>query len=261
MVVNLDTDDKVDSLIVTILAGGIGKRMNSDLPKVLHMFQNRPMIVRIIEQALLLTPKKILIVTGIYDKLIRDTVLKYLGGKMYQTLTFIVQEQPLGTGDAVRCTIGEYDDTDRVLILNGDMPNIDHCLLSKFIDKSKNNLLLVSKVENPTGYGRILCNVHGSLERIVEEKDANENEKNIDTINTGIYCLKGSDLKRYIIMIDNCNNQREYYLTTIIELLISDNIVVDTYTLEKNDSHTILGVNTVEQLKFLEQCAKNVKKQ
>ena len=105
-------------LIVTILAGGLGKRMNSELPKVLHLFKNKPMLVHIIEQSLLLKPKNIVIITGKFDLLIRETVRNYIPMINMNKISFIIQDTPLGTGHAIKCCLNHFDNNSQVLILS-----------------------------------------------------------------------------------------------------------------------------------------------
>jgi len=237
---------------VCILAGGEGKRMNSTLPKVLHLFKSKPMIVHVIEKSLELFPEKIIIVTGKYNNLIQKTIKQFIEEKYYNKLIFVIQETPLGTGHAISCTLSNYNEDDMVLILNGDTPNISSYLLQKFTNKCE-NILLISKNDDPNGYGRIIVNEKGDIQKIIEEKDASEHEKKINTINSGIYFIKSTDLMRYIPKITNNNKQKEYYLTDIVELIIKDNKNIKGYLIKKEENNLILGVNTIEQLNNLEK--------
>lgn len=241
------------NLVVTILAGGLGKRMNSDLPKVLHLFKNKPMLIHIIEQSLLLKPKKIVIITGKFDLLIRDTVQKYIPMINLTKISFIVQDTPLGTGHAIKCCLSQFDNNSNVLILNGDTPKINHELLLKFINSSEENSLLTCNIDDSTGYGRIINNDQGNILKIVEEKDASEEEKKIKIINSGIYKIKSQDLLNFIPQIKNNNKQKEYYLTDIIELFTQNNIKIQSYIINNDENKYILGVNTIEQLINLEK--------
>lgn len=241
------------NLVVTLLAGGLGKRMNSDIPKVLHLFKGKPMLVHIIENSLLLNPSKIIIVTGKYDKLIQDTVKKYIDESLFNQLKYVVQTTPLGTGHAIKCCLDHYSTTDNVLILNGDTPKINQYLLEKFIHSSSDNSLLTCVLKNPHGYGRIITHNNNEILKIVEEKDATEEEKGVKLVNSGIYKIKGDDLKKYIPLIQNNNKQSEYYLTTLVELLIESNKKINSYIIPESENELILGVNTKEQLEDLEK--------
>ena len=144
------------NLTITILAAGEGKRMRSNIPKVLHLFQGKPMLVSIIETSKNLDAKKIIIITGKHDVLIKETISKYMD---IDNLLFIQQGTPLGTGDAIKSCLPSYNKEDKVLILNGDMPLINKEILKKFIDASPYDMnILVARFSNPTGYGRIVYN-------------------------------------------------------------------------------------------------------
>lgn len=240
------------NLSICILAGGEGKRMNSTLPKVCHLFKNIPMIIHVVNQALELNPNKIIIVTGKHNELIQSTIKKYINIDIFHKFSFVIQETPMGTGHAILCTLGEYLENDKVLILNGDTPKITSLLLKDFIDKGCNNLL-ISEIDDPFGYGRIIMNDKNEIQKIVEEKDASEEEKTINKINSGIYLIESKNLLEYIPLIKNNNKQKEYYLTDIIELMLNDHKEISGYLINKRDNNLILGVNTIDQLNNLEE--------
>jgi UDP-N-acetylglucosamine diphosphorylase/glucosamine-1-phosphate N-acetyltransferase len=239
-------------LSVCILAGGEGKRMKSALPKVLHLFKLKPMIVHVIEKSFKLSPERIIIVTGRYNNLIQKTIKQFIEEKYYDKLIFVIQETPMGTGHAISCTLSNYNEDEMVLILNGDTPNISSNLLQKFTNRYENRLL-ISVIEEPAGYGRIIMNEKDEIQKIVEEKDACESEKQINKINSGIYFVKSRDLIHYIPKITNNNKQNEYYLTDIVELIIKDKKNIKGYLIKKEENNLILGVNTIEQLNNLEK--------
>jgi UDP-N-acetylglucosamine diphosphorylase/glucosamine-1-phosphate N-acetyltransferase len=239
----------MDHLTVTILAAGEGKRMCSNLPKVLHLFKNLPMLVRVIETARRLHPHKLIVVTGKHDDLIQNTLKKYT---FITDITFVKQINPLGTGDAIKSCLSEYIDDGPVLILNGDMPLINDAILNRLIENPNDSVLLTANFENPRGYGRIVCDNYGELIKIVEEKDCDEKERSIQTINTGVYKIHSLLLKEFIPKIDNDNNQKEYYLTDIFKLLKNRFLHVDTILLSENENVFVSGVNTPEELKALQ---------
>ena len=243
------------NLVITIMAAGEGKRMNSSIPKVLHLFKRTPMLVRIINESLHLNPRKIIIITGKYDELIKNTIKTYFDDFHYNNFVFVNQQNPNGTGDAINCTLDKYKDNDNVLILNGDMPLITSELLKKVVSTEMNiiSMLLVAKLDNPTGYGRILYDSNNKFIGIREEKDCSIEEKKIDIVNVGIYFFRGSILKEFIPLIDNKNAQNEYYLTDIIKIIRkeSDNSI-ETYLIEQSLKYQIMGVNTQEELRELE---------
>lgn len=250
------------NLNITIMAAGEGKRMNSTIPKVLHLFDGVPMLVRIILEVLKLNPRKIIIITGKYDELIKTTIKEYINIDLINLidLIYIQQHNPCGTGDAIKCTLDSYSDNEDVLILNGDMPLVSFELLQKFIGNSESNQqnakLLVAKLDNPFGYGRILYDTNGRFVGIKEQKDCTLDEKIIDIVNVGIYFFNSYILKKYIPLIDNNNVQNEYYLTDIIKVINNvkmSNINIETYKIEENLKYQIYGINTQEELFELEK--------
>jgi len=262
-------NNKMSNLVVTIMAAGEGKRMKSDIPKVLHLFKYAPILVRIIMEVYKLNPKKIIIITGKFDKLIKDTLSDYLSDNIYRKITFINQEIVNGTAGAITSCLDKYEDHETVLILNGDMPLIKSQLLKQIIN-GQINTLLVTNLENPTGYGRILYSEHDNkFIGIREEKDCSEEEKLIKTVNVGIYYFDSSVLKKYIPLITNDNEQNEYYLTDIVKVIcnntlsedtdslheetILNNIELNTFLVHENNKYQILGVNTKEELEDLEE--------
>lgn len=236
------------NLVITILAAGEGKRMNSSIPKVLHIFQGKPMLVRIVETAISLEPQKIIIVTGKYDKMIQETISEHID-LVKNNIIFVVQTIPQGTGDAIKHCLTHYNIHQKVLILNGDMPLINKTILRTFIENSKDATILVAKFENPFGYGRIVYDNNGEFVKIVEEKDCSEDERQINIVNSGLYLLNSDILHMYIPKIGNDNSQKEYYLTDIVKLIKKDaEIKINTYQIDETDNKYISGVNTPDEL-------------
>jgi bifunctional UDP-N-acetylglucosamine pyrophosphorylase/glucosamine-1-phosphate N-acetyltransferase len=240
----------MDHLVVTILAGGEGKRMRSDIPKVLHLFKEKPMLARIIETVRELNPKKIIIVTGKFHSVIIQTLSKYID---VFGLVFVKQPEPLGTGHAIKCCLDEYEREDKVLILNGDTPLITSIILQKFIKGSHGSCnVLAARFENPFGYGRIIYDKDDDFTGIIEEKDCSESQKQINIINGGIYYINGFILKQFIPLISNNNAQREFYLTDIVKTIKDKSWnVIAAVLLDDSDTHYISGVNTPEELELL----------
>ena len=154
-------------LTITIMAAGEGKRMNSNVPKVLHKFNGIPMLIRIIIEASKLNPDKIIIITGKFSELIKHEVNMYFENvneseKMINKLLFVNQLTPNGTADAIKYTLPYYNDNEDILILNGDMPLISSELLLKFINSESSYMprLLIAKLDNPHGYGRIIYDMN-----------------------------------------------------------------------------------------------------
>jgi UDP-N-acetylglucosamine diphosphorylase/glucosamine-1-phosphate N-acetyltransferase len=264
-----------ENLTVTIMAAGEGKRMNSNIPKVLHLFKGKPMLVRIILEVFKLNASKIIVITGKYHNLIKETLDKYFQNNI---INYVQQYNPCGTGDAIKCTLDYYTNNENVLILNGDMPLITSNLLKKFIEEYNynSNKIMVAKLDNPFGYGRIIYDNENNFIGIKEEKDCSIEEKNIKITNVGIYYFHSTVLQRYIPLINNNNNQKEYYLTDIIKVIKESNTMnlskrsrdkelfsgtiveenidnIKTYCIDDNLIYQIMGVNTQEELANLEK--------
>ena len=237
-----------NELVVVIMAGGEGKRMNSTLPKVLHYYQGIPMLVRIIQTIKLLNPYKIIVITGKHTQLIKETVSLYA----IHDIAYVNQPEPLGTGHAIKCTLPYIKYTDKVMILNGDTPIITENILRNVMSYREPMIIIAGTMENPTGYGRMICNESQNLLYIVEEKDCNEDERKVKIVNSGIYYVDGELLIKYIPKITNENVQKEYYLTDIVKIIKSEtDINIAVYVVSEEDNRYIKGVNTQEELKTL----------
>lgn len=245
----------IKNLTVIVMAAGEGKRMCSDIPKVLHKFHGVSMLIRILLEINKICPTKIIIITGKYDLLIKKTIKDYYENNdvlvdLYDRLIFIQQPIPNGTGGAIKCTLDSLNDNESVLILNGDMPLVSSTLIERFIKNKSSAKLMISSLENPYGYGRILFDELGNFICIREDKECNEEERRINTINVGIYLFDSKILKTYIPLIDNNNAQHEYYLTCIVKLI--NNVNIDVYMIEDDLKYQINGVNTKDELILLE---------
>ena len=240
------------NLHVLILAGGLGKRMNSTLPKVLHKLLDKPMLVRVIETAKCLSPTNIYIVVGKYEPIIRETLTRYMS---LDNIIFVKQMDAQGTGHAVQCALPEFaklDRNDKVLILSGDVPLLKEDSMRSLITKDPVTLL-TTKCDDPTGYGRIVTNSANQFIKIVEQKDCNDEQKNIQMINAGVYAFEVGLLCDHLPKLDNHNSQQEYYLTDIFEIILRDDqAAIDAIELPKHKSVELVGVNTKEQLEELE---------
>ena len=233
--------------IVIILAAGKGTRMKSDLPKVLHPINNKPMLINVIEAAEKLNPSKIIIVIGYKKQLVIEALID-------KKVVFIEQKKQLGTGDAIKqCLPPLKGFHGNVLILSGDVPLIKTKTLLDFItihnSNNSNASLISTNLKDPTGYGRIIKNNKNQLEKIVEHKDANKKELMINEINSGIYIFGSDTMKDKIPLINNDNSQNEYYLPDIFNFIDKKDTAI--YNIE--DYNEISGVNTNSQLKELEK--------
>tara|TARA_B100001093_G_scaffold24947_1_gene22016 strand:+ start:2397 stop:3164 length:768 start_codon:yes stop_codon:yes gene_type:complete len=239
---------------IIIMTGGLGKRMNSELPKVLHKIKNKPMLIHILETSLTLNVHKIAIVVGKFYTIIKDTIAQYINQEIIDSkIQFIVQNEPLGTGHAILCCKNFLSKTPEyitnICILSGDVPFISVNSINNLLNNTQTCNILIAKLTNPHGYGRIKIN-NNKFIKIIEEKDCNDEEKKISIVNGGVYSFNTKLLLHYIDKLDNNNNQQEYYLTQIFELITNNNIAINFSIIK--DIKEISGVNTQEQLTILE---------
>jgi UDP-N-acetylglucosamine diphosphorylase/glucosamine-1-phosphate N-acetyltransferase len=238
-----------DYIAVVILAAGKGTRMKSDIAKVLHIISGRPMISYVVETAVEIAGTNVVVVVGNQAEQVRKIVLSNAD------VRFAIQREQRGTGHAVKCALPvlpEY--CNEVVILSGDVPlikasTVQH-LLKQHIANNNDVTLLAVEMDNPFGYGRVLLNKTGDLNRIVEETDATDREKCIKIINSGIYCVKKEFLEFALSRLQTNNMQKEVYLTDIIEIAFKSKkragLVIG------KDPTEILGVNTPEDLRSIE---------
>ena len=198
---------------VVILAAGQGTRMKSDLPKVLHRIANKSILEHVITTAQQLGAGSICVVYGHGGERVPQTLA-------HLPVSWIEQAEQLGTGHAVAQAIPSIQAEDIVLVLYGDVPLISKETLVELIDAAgKDSLgLLTAKLDDPTGYGRIVRDESNKVVRIVEHKDATEEERQINEINTGLLAIQRNKLASWLEKLDNKNAQGEYYLTDIIAL-------------------------------------------
>lgn len=244
--------DRNKKLAVAILAAGLGKRMKSpDKPKVMFEINSRPMIDYVVELAFRVNAELVVPIVGHH----REQVINYLNSKFPgKEIKYAVQEEQLGTGHAVIQTESLLKDFDgEILILSGDVPLLKYETVEKLIDEhfSNNNdaTLLTTVFQNSYGYGRIVRDAEGNFNRIVEEKDASEEEKKIKEINPAIYIVNSKVLFDALSKISPENSQKEYYLTDIFRFIPKEK----TGTVVTNDELEVTGVNSIEQLKEMEE--------
>ncbi len=222
-----------------VLAGGKGTRMKSSLPKVCHKISGLELINHVFYQMDKLNINDHIVVTGYKSDYVKKSI------KSKNNTIFTLQETQMGTADAVKTTLDYIKDNQDYIILNGDAPMIQSSTINAIYHeylKNKNTVfLLTTALDNPSGYGRVVLD-NEKVKKIIEEKDCTDEEKNINVVNTGMYIIKGVYLKRYIPLIKNDNNQKEYYLTDIIEMLVKDNITVKRCNIDNNQE--ILGINS-----------------
>lgn len=230
---------------IVILAAGMGKRMHSNLPKVLHLLAGKPLLGHVIDTANMLSPLKIHVVYGHGGDMVRNAFSS-------SDLAFALQEPQLGTGHAVMQALPELDDARPTLILYGDVPLITSATLQRLVLQAGNDKLaiLTANVPDPAGLGRIIRE-NGEIKSIVEHKDASEAELAISEINTGIMVVPTQKLKRWLSSLSNDNAQKEYYLTDIVASAVLDKVPV--VSAQPDYIWEILGINNKKQLAELER--------
>jgi bifunctional UDP-N-acetylglucosamine pyrophosphorylase / glucosamine-1-phosphate N-acetyltransferase len=233
------------SLSIIILAAGKGTRMKSAKPKVMHTLANKPLLQHVIDTAKQLNPSQLTVVCGSGA----DEVVPYL---QQQGIDTAMQLEQKGTGHAVEQAKAFYQESDQVLVLYGDVPLIEKDTLEALIQEGDVNTLkvLTTVLDDPTGYGRIVRDVTGRMLMITEEKDANEETREINEVNTGIMCIPAKWLNSALSQLDNNNAQGEYYLTDLIAKAVEEGMEIDSITCE--DEQEVAGVNNRVQLAELE---------
>ncbi len=203
-------------LSIVILAAGQGTRMRSETPKVLHEISGKPMIHHILDAAVGLNGEITVVLNHRYEE------IKKRIERNYPKVSFHRQDADNypGTGGALR---GMTFPDGKVLILNGDMPLVTTESLKKLVDIDSDMTMSVIETANPSGYGRVKIE-KDNVRAIVEERDCTKEELEIETVNAGVYCVDAKTLQRYIPLIENDNSQREYYLTDIVEMAVSDGL-------------------------------------
>jgi bifunctional UDP-N-acetylglucosamine pyrophosphorylase/glucosamine-1-phosphate N-acetyltransferase len=228
-----------------ILAAGEGSRMKSNTPKVLQQLSDKTLLRHVIDAALPLGAN-LNIVIGHGAELVKNAIEN-------QGVNWVIQKEQLGTGHAVQQVMPDIDDDSVCLILYGDVPFIQSATLSALLSKAiETGFALLSVVlANPFGYGRIKRNAEGQIVAIVEQKDANKSELEINEINTGIMAVKASLLRGYLDNLKPNNSQGELYLTDIVEMANANNVTISSCICD----HTaeVMGINDKNQLAELER--------
>lgn len=237
-----------------ILAAGKGTRMKSELPKVIHKALGKPMVKYSIDAAVEAGAdiSDICLVVGHKAELVKEAV--------GEDVTYVFQKEQLGTGHAVRCASEFIGKDGLTMVLCGDTPLIKGKTLKKLVEThiAEGNAItvLTARVDDPTGYGRIIKDNWGKFVKIVEQKDATLEEQRVDEINSGMYIFDSAVLSRALSMITNDNAQGEYYLTDTIEIVKSEGLG-EVATMVIDDVDEIKGVNSPEQLEEAEAILRN----
>ncbi len=237
------------ALASIVLAAGEGTRMKSDIAKVLHRVCGKAMIRYVLEAVLGVKPRKVVVVVGHQAEAVKNEVVDF-------DVEFAYQPERLGTAHAVSMARPFLDGfKGEVIVLNGDTPLLKPETLERFVDHHRRSgavaTVLTAKLDDPSGYGRIVRDESGELLRIVEDKDASEEERSISEINSGLFCFDAVELFSVIEKIDRRNVQGEYYITDSIEILKRLGKKVGAFLSDQKEE--VLGINTVEQLKLAER--------
>jgi UDP-N-acetylglucosamine diphosphorylase/glucosamine-1-phosphate N-acetyltransferase len=224
--------------------------MKSNKAKVLHRLFDKPMILYVVETANRVAGSNVIVVVGHQAEKVKEVI-----GAIFQ-VKYALQKEQLGTGHAVMCAIDLLPvDAEDVLIVCGDVPLLSHKTLSSMLKSHKEQKrdisVLAVNVDNPTGYGRILIDQNGQLKDIVEEADANDEEKSISLINSGIYCIKKDFLCNNLNQIESNNAQNEFYLTDVIKIGYHQNRSIGVVT--GSNQEEIIGINSPDELKQAER--------
>lgn len=230
-----------------ILAAGKGTRMKSKHPKVVHKVCGKEMVNHVIDVSKKSGVQDVVVILGHGSETVKESIPS--------DSQIAMQTEQLGTGHAVKMAKEYINDDDTIVVLCGDTPLVKEDTLRRLfayhVEKGYVATVLTTKVDNPTGYGRIIRDNHEDLLKIVEQKDASEEEKLVNEINSGIYCFDGKSLRESLDLIDNNNAQGEYYLTDTIKIMRDRGQKVGAYngsTIEE-----LMGVNSRVELSKAEE--------
>jgi bifunctional UDP-N-acetylglucosamine pyrophosphorylase/glucosamine-1-phosphate N-acetyltransferase len=228
-------------LSVVILSAGQGKRMRSELPKVLQLLAGRPLLAHVLDVANELSPRAIHVVYGHGGDRVREEFAN-------RDVSWVLQAEQLGTAHAVRQAMPSIDPDDLVLMLYGDVPLATAGTLRALVDAAAPGglALLTARLSDPTGYGRIIRDGAGEVAAIVEEGDADQEQRRIREINTGLMACQAGTLAGWLERVDAKNAQREFYLTDVVTCAVADGAPVTALTVDAADE--VLGINDRRQL-------------
>jgi len=246
---NQSTSRHGQPLDVIIMAAGLGTRMKSDCAKVLHKLDGRPLISHVCRAALALEPRSVYVVVGHQAEDVQAAVEREF--PKHHCIAFVNQREQRGTGDAIMASADALQGKDgTVMVLSGDVPLVKPATLAKLVeahDRQNPSCTLMSvRLENPAGYGRVVKNDAGEFMKIVEQKDASDEERQIREINVGIYCFDNAKLFDALKEIKPNNSQGEYYLTDVPAILKSQEDTIAIY--QHTDAREVSGINTRAEL-------------
>ena len=233
------------NLNIVILAAGLGKRMHSSLPKVLHTLAGRSLLAHVLDAARALSPHKIIVVAGHEAQRVRDAAAA-------GDVVFVNQSPQLGTGHAVQQALPELVPGGRTLVLLGDVPLIRAETLRPLIEGKVNRVAMLTAVlDDATGYGRVVRDGKKKVTRVVEHRDASARQKKIREINTGIFAFPTDKLTQWLPKLDNKNSQNEFYITDLVPMALKARVPVEAVVCA--DVNQIHGVNSRLQLAQLDR--------
>ena len=241
---------------IIILAAGKGTRMNSELPKVLVPLKNRPMIKYLLDSVVAsgIDSRPIVVVSPDNKEIISEALSEY-------NIKYVVQDKQLGTGHAVACTQETIEQeeikADKLIILYGDHPFLKSESIKKFASLNPEAVTIMPTNlidfadwrQNFYHWGRIICGANSKIEKIVEFKDASEEEKLVTKVNPGFMCFNAAWFFKNVFDLKNNNNQREYYLTDMIKMAFEQGYEIGAVNIE---AHEAMGVNSLEELAIAE---------
>jgi bifunctional UDP-N-acetylglucosamine pyrophosphorylase/glucosamine-1-phosphate N-acetyltransferase len=233
------------ALEILVLAAGLGKRMHSSLPKVLHPLAGRPLLAHVLDTARELSPRKIVVVHGHGAEQVQKSFPE-------EKIEWALQAEQLGTAHAAMQAMPHVSADADVLLLYGDVPLVRAATLKRLLDAAGDGLaLLTAELADPAAYGRVVRDAAGRVKRVVELRDASPAEREIREINAGFYALSARRLAAWLKKIDNRNAQKEYYLTDLVALAVAEGVPVAAVKVD--DAWEAAGVNSKGELAALER--------
>jgi bifunctional UDP-N-acetylglucosamine pyrophosphorylase/glucosamine-1-phosphate N-acetyltransferase len=232
-------------LEIVILAAGQGKRMRSQLPKILHPLAGRPLLAHALTAARALAPHRIIVVHGNGAEQVRAAFPD-------AQVEWVLQAEQLGTGHAVQQAMPHISPEGEVLILYADVPLVRPATLKRLVDAARGGVaVMTAELAEPSGYGRIVRQPSGNVARIVEHKDASDDELSIREINAGFMAMGARRLAGWLARITNSNSQKEYYLTDVVSLAVGEGVPVRAVKVD--EAWEVAGVNSKRELAELER--------
>lgn len=248
---------------VIILAAGLGTRMKSELPKVLHKFDNLPMVILSLKSALAISPRDITVVVGHKGETVKSEIISWLEKNNIKFRpSFVFQKLLKGSGRAVYEAFQSKKYNGHVLIMSGDVPLLKTSTLKKLVDKFKKEksdcCVLSCEVKEVKSYGRIIRNEDGSFQAIREASEASEEELNINEINSGVYIFSAAALKKALCSLKPQGPKKEYYLTDCAEIIKKNSGKISLYKIK--DELEIAGVNSKKELSdlYMASCRRKI---